>query len=66
MLNFSIYAFYFLIIGYREIAGTLRKTFAGTCELCQPGTFGAYYDRSKCETCRAGVICLTGESFLLQ
>ena len=50
----------FFLKGYREIVGTLHKTFEDTCELCKPGTFGAFSDRSKCEKCRAGVICLTG------
>ena len=48
-------------LGYQEIKGTNHFTFNETCEQCKPGTYGAVSDRSSCEKCRAGVICLTGK-----
>ena len=45
-------------LGYKEYDGSLRRTFNDTCEPCLPGTFGAQENRTICEPCRAGVVCL--------
>ena len=49
-------------LGYREKnnAASDRYTFDSTCEPCPPGYFGARPDRSGCDDCRAGVVCMEG------
>ena len=37
-------------LGYKEYSGSLRRTFAETCEPCQPGYYGAHPNRSETET----------------
>lgn len=49
-------------LGYREKnnGNSSRVDFESTCETCPPGYYGARDDRSDCDSCRAGVVCMEG------
>ena len=51
--------------GYKQKSDASKENFNDTCEICSPGTFGGHPNRSTCDRCRGGVICLEGETFVL-
>ena len=55
----------FYFSGYKQKSGASKENFNDTCEICSPGTYGGHPNRSTCEPCRGGVVCLEGETFRL-
>ena len=57
ILYFVLLIKFWIVKGYYERAGALRKSFADTCQICPPGTYG---NGVTCTVCKPGVICLEG------